>query len=89
MSIYKILSAIAAAALGAAVVMVLPGFSPSVEAGTTKPAIQADRLDNQPLGRDCTQQAWPYYAPDCLRDRTQASGEARVVRLVSTDRLPK
>jgi hypothetical protein len=89
MSIYKVLSAIAAAALGAAVVMVLPGFSPSVEAGTTAPAVQADRLDSPAPGRACTQQAWPYYAPDCLRDRTQASGEARVVRLVSTDRLPK
>jgi hypothetical protein len=89
MSITKVLSAIAAAALGAAVVMVLPGFSPSVEAGTTSPAIQAEPVDSPPLGRDCTQQAWPYYAPDCLRDRAQASGKARAVRLVSTDRLPQ
>ena len=34
MLIHRILSAIAAAALGAAVVMALPGFSPAVEAGT-------------------------------------------------------
>jgi hypothetical protein len=51
--------------------MVLPG--PSVEAGTTNPAIKADVP--RPFGRDCAQQAWPYYAPDCLRYRTQASGE--------------
>jgi hypothetical protein len=89
MPITKVLSAIAAAALGAAVVMILPGFSPTVEAGTAGPALQAEPVHNRPLGRDCTQQAWPYYAPDCLRDRTQASGKPRAVRLVSTDRLPK
>ena len=89
MSPYKFLSAITAAALGAGVVMVLPGFSPGVEAGTANPAIMADVPDNRPLGLDCAQQTWPYYPPNCLRDRTQASGEAKVVRLVSTDRLPK
>ena len=70
---YKVLSAIMAVALGAAVGMVLPG--PSVEAGTTNPAIKADRPYNRPLGQDCAQQAWPYYAPNCLRYRTQAAGE--------------
>ena len=84
----NILSAITATALGAAVVMVLPGFSPSVEAGTTSPAIQADVGDNGPLDHDCAQQTWPYYAPDCLR-RTQAAGEPKAVRLISIDRLPK
>ena len=87
----NILSAITATALGAAVVMVLPGFSPSVEAGTTSPAIQAiqaDVRDNVPLDHDCAQQTWPYYAPDCLR-RTQAAGEPKAVRLISIDRLPK
>jgi hypothetical protein len=73
MSPYKVLSAIMAAALGTAVGMVLPG--PSVEAGTTNPAITADVPDNRPLGHDCAHQAWPYYAPSCLHYRTQASGE--------------
>jgi hypothetical protein len=89
MSIYRILSAIAAAALGAAVMLALPGFSPQVEAGIANPAVKTDRLDYRPRGPECTQQTWPYYRAECLRDRTQASGEARVVRLVSTDRLPK
>jgi hypothetical protein len=89
MLIYRILSAIAAAALGAALVMALPGFSPEVEAGTSAPMIKTDRLDYRPLGSECTQQAWPYYGVNCLRDRAQATGEARVVRLVTTDRLPK
>jgi hypothetical protein len=89
MLIYRTLSAFAAAALGAAVVMALPGFSPAVEAGTSAPIVKTDRLDYRPLGSDCTEQAWPYYGVNCLRDRTQAAGQARVVRLVSTDRLPK
>ena len=80
MLIYKALSAIAAAATGAALVMAVPGFSPAVEAGTSNPIIKTDRIDNRPLGSDCTQQAWPYYGPGCLRDRAQADGQARTVR---------
>jgi hypothetical protein len=89
MLIYRTLSAIAAAAVGAALVMALPGFSPAVEAGTVDPIVKTDRLDSRPLGTDCTEQAWPYYGAGCLRDRSQATGQARVVRLVTTDRLPK
>jgi hypothetical protein len=89
MLISRVVSAIAAAALGAAVVMALPGFSPAVEAGTSDPIVKTDRLDARPLGSECTQQAWPYYGANCLRDRSQAAGQARVVRLVTTDRLPK
>ena len=86
---YRVLSAIAAAALGAAVVLALPGFSPAVEAGTSAPLSKTDRLDYRPLGSECTQQAWPYYGANCLRDSSQAAGQARTVRLVTTDRLPK
>jgi hypothetical protein len=89
MLIYRILSAIVAAAVGAAVVMALPGFSPAVEAGTTDPIVKTDRLDYRPLGTECTERAWPYYGANCLRDRTQAAGQARTVRLVTTDRLPQ
>jgi hypothetical protein len=89
MLIYKTLSAIAAAAFGAALVMALPGFSPAVEAGTTNPVTKSDRFDFRPLGSDCTQQAWPYYGANCLRDRAQAGGQARVVRVVSADHLAK
>jgi hypothetical protein len=89
MLIYRILSAVAAAAVGAALVLALPGFSPAVEAGTSSPIAKTDRLDYRPLGGDCTEQAWPYYGVNCLRDRTQASSQVRPVRLVTTDRLPK
>jgi hypothetical protein len=89
MLIYRTLSAVAAAAIGAALVMALPGFSPVVEAGTPSPIAKTDRLDYRPLGNDCAEQTWPYYGVDCLRDRTEASGQVRAVRLVTTDRLPK
>jgi hypothetical protein len=89
MLIYRVLSAIAAAALGAAVVVALPGFSPAVEAGTSAPIVKTDRLDDRPLGSECTEQTWPYYGANCLRDGTRAAGQARTVRLVTTDRLPK
>jgi hypothetical protein len=89
MLIHRTLSAIAAAALGAAVMMALPGFSPAVEAGTSAPIAKTDRLDYRPLGSACTEQAWPYYGANCLRDGTKAAGQARTVRLVTTDRLPK
>lgn len=85
---YKALSAIAAAALGAGLVMALPGFSPTVEAQISNPAVKTDRLDYRPLGTDCSQQAWPYYGAGCPRDRTRIGGQAKVVRVVSTDHLP-
>jgi hypothetical protein len=93
MLIYRVLSAIAAAALGALVLMVMPGFSPAVEAGTSAPIVapiaKADRLDNHPLGTDCSQQAWPYFGANCLHDRSPTAGQARTVRLVSIDHLPQ
>jgi hypothetical protein len=88
MSIYKVLAAIAAATLGAAVVMVLPGFSPEVEAGISAPASQTERVEARSPGSECAQLAWPYYDVGCQRDRTQAAGQPRVVRVVTTDRLP-
>jgi hypothetical protein len=89
MSIYKILSAIAAAALGAAVVTVLPGFSPDVEAGTSAPAVQADPIPASPPASECTQLAWPYAGLGCQREHGQGSGQTRPIRLITTDRLPR
>jgi hypothetical protein len=85
MFMVRILSAIAAVALSAAAVLALPGFSPEVEARTPPPAVKADRLDVRSTGKDCTQ-AWPYYETSCIRDRTRPDGQARVVRIISTDR---
>jgi len=84
---YKVLPAIAAIGLGAAVVLALPGFSPEADASTPPKVVKGDRLDIRPIGKDCTKQAWPYYETNCLRDRKQAMGQAQPVRIVTTDRL--
>ena len=86
MFIYKALSAIAAAAFGAALVLAIPGFSPEVEARTPPPVVQADRLDIQPAAPACNQQAWPYYEAGCLQ---RPNGQPRTVRVVTTDRVAR
>ena len=90
MFIYRALSAIAAAAFGAAVVIALPGFSPEVEARTPAPVVKSDRLEVQPAATapDCSQQAWPYYDASCLRGAS-ANGQPRTVRVVTTDRIAR
>lgn len=85
----KVLSAFAAAALGAALLLAMPGFSPEVEARTPPAAVKSDRLDIRPVaGPDC-QQAWPYYEASCLRDPQHAGQSGRHVRIVSTDRFDR
>ncbi len=66
----KALSAIAIAAFIAAALTVLPGFAPQVEASVRAPMAlaKADRLDYRPIGKDCSQQAWPNFEPSCLRN---------------------
>ena len=63
----KALSAIAIAAFIAAALTVLPGFAPTVEASVPQALAKADRLDIQPVGQDCSQQAWPNFEASCLR----------------------
>jgi hypothetical protein len=87
MLIVRVLSALAAIALGAAVMLAMPGFSPEVEARTPPAAVKGDRLDRHPIGQDCSERAWPYYEPNCLRDLSRPNGKARNVRVVTTDRI--
>jgi hypothetical protein len=63
----KALSAIAIAAFIAAALTVLPGFAPQVEASVPVVLIKGDRLDIRPIGKDCSQQAWPNFEASCLR----------------------
>jgi hypothetical protein len=81
----KAISAIAVAAFVAAALSVLPGFAPQVEASTPHALAKADRLDVHPVGRDCSQQAWPNFEASCLR----AAGTKTIIRqarLVATER---
>ena len=84
----KALSAIAFAALIAAALTVLPGFAPQVEASVPHALAKADRLDIRPIGRDCSQQAWPNFEASCLRVAGTKTMVIREARLVTADRTP-
>jgi hypothetical protein len=87
MLINKVIPAVAAAALGAAAVLALPGFSPEADASTPPKIVKSDRLDLRPTVKDCSQQAWPYYETTCLSDRTRPARTAKPVRVITTDRI--
>jgi hypothetical protein len=83
----KALSAIAVAAFIAAALTILPGFAPQVEASVPRVLAKADRLDIRPVGRNCSQQAWPHFEASCLRAAGSRSA-VREARLVTADRTP-
>src|SRR5262245_50067272 len=76
---YKIISVAGAMAMGAAVVLVMPGFSPEADASTPPKVVDSKPLDVRLIGKDCTEQAWPYYEAGCLRDHNRANGQAGAV----------
>jgi len=87
----KALSAIAFAALIATALTILPGFAPTVEASVPQALAKADRLDIRPVGKDCSQQAWPNFEASCLRvagSKPTAKSMIREARLVTADRTP-
>jgi hypothetical protein len=83
----KALSAILLAACVAAALTGLPGFAPQVEASVPQPLAKSDRMDFRPIGRDCSDQAWPRFEASCLR-RAGSKIEVREARLVTADRTP-
>src|ERR1700733_1929279 len=84
----KALSAIAIAAFAAAALTVLPGFAPEVAASVPQALAKADRLDIRPVGRDCSQQAWPNFEASCLRVAGTKATNINVARLATADRTP-
>ena len=87
----KAFSAIIAAAFVAAALTVLPGFAPQVEASVPQALAKGDRLDIRPVGKDCSQQAWPNFEASCLRvagSKPTAKSMIREARLVTADRTP-
>jgi hypothetical protein len=83
----KALSAVAVAAFIAAALTVLPGFAPQVEASVPQALAKSDRLDVRPIGRDCSEQAWPNFEAACLRT-AGAKSDLKQARLVTADRTP-
>ncbi len=85
----KALYAIAAAAIVAACLVLIPILSAQVQASVPAPGGKADRADARPLADACSQQAWPYYEAGCLRDARNPFGRAREVRFVSLHSMPR
>ena len=83
----KALFAVAVAAVIAAGLTILPGFAPQVEASVPQALAKGDRLDIRPIGRDCSEQAWPNFEAACLRTAVTQK-DVRQARLVSADRTP-
>jgi len=83
----KALSAVAVAAAIAAGLTVLAGFAPQVEASVPQALAKSDRLDIRPIGRDCSEQAWPNFEASCLRT-SGTRMDVRQARLVTADRTP-
>jgi hypothetical protein len=84
----KALSAIAIAAFAAAALTILPGFAPQVAASVPQALGKADRLDVRPVGRDCSQHAWPNFETSCLRTAGTKAPVVREARLVTANRMP-
>ena len=83
----KAISAVAVAAFVAAALTILPGFAPQVEASVPQALAKGDRLDIHPIGRNCSQQAWPNFEASCLRVAGKKT-MIREARLVTADRTP-
>ena len=83
----KAISAIAFAALIATALTILPGFAPTVEASVPQALAKGDGLDIRPVGKDCSQQAWPNFEASCLRAAVTKTS-IRQARLVTADRTP-
>ena len=84
----KALAAVAIAGFFAAALTILPGFAPQVEASVPQALAKADRLDVRPVGRDCSEQAWPNFEASCLRAAGTKGSNIRQARLVTADRTP-
>ena len=85
----KALYAVAAAATIAAALVLLPSFSPQVQAHGPVLGAKGDRVDARALGGKCSQREWPYFEAGCLRDPRQPFGQARAARIIPLDRLPQ
>jgi len=83
----KAFYAVCAAAIVAGAFVATLSISEEVEARGSIPGVKADRADARPLAGQCSQNAWPYFEANCLRDTRNPFGRTREVRIISTDKL--
>jgi hypothetical protein len=84
--------AIMALAAAYLLVTLIPGLAHEVSAPTADETVAAKPLTTQSPSRTsreavtvCTE-SWPYYQPACLHDSRRPGGQARAVRIISTER---
>ena len=77
----KSLAAFGIFALLGALLLVLPGVAPKVEASEVAALAKGDRLPVKLPPVNCSQQVWPNFAPSCLQHTgsDQKIVEARLV----------
>jgi hypothetical protein len=89
MKAYRSISAIALTVVIAGAATALFSFSNQVVASAPMHSGKGDRLDIRPLGKLCSDQAWPYFEAKCLRDGRATMGEAKPARIVTADRVSR
>ena len=83
-SSYRIVLAIAAAAIAACFFTIITATADQVEASAL---VSSDfRSDGRAVGPQCSQRAWPYYEAHCLRDRRPRTAQTKSFRIVTTER---
>jgi hypothetical protein len=83
---YRILLAVVAAALIACIFTIISATADQAGAGTGENVASGGRLDERPIGPQCSERAWPYYEAHCLRDSRPPSKQPKNVRVVTTER---
>ena len=85
-SSYRIVLAIAAAAVIACFFTIITATADQVEDGAQANGMGGDRLHVSAHGPRCAQHAWPYYEARCLQDLRPRSEQPKSVRTVTTER---
>jgi hypothetical protein len=87
----RIISAVFAAALAAALFVVLTAVAPQVNAAAPReepaagqPFVDGDSAPVRAVGAACSQRAWPYFTRDCLLEPNATAGD---IRLIALDRV--
>ena len=86
-SFAKTISVLMAAAAIVGGATVLSGATEKTSVTVPITSGKGDRLDIRAVGPDCSKQAWPYYEASCVKDRREATSQAKPARIVTADRV--
>jgi hypothetical protein len=78
--------AIVVSAIAAFLFVAFPSLSPQVGASAPIMGAKGDRADIRPLGTECGEEAWPYFAAACTRDARMPLAQPRDIRMFTAER---